>query len=426
MHANWSRQPLVDFDEAVPIALDADVLSLHEDAAFGVPWQHYLSGGSESAPKFWADHMARVKAATTAGGPWATREGLFLSLTLVANGLGRSCPAGNASNASNANAPFVGPSSGLCTACYDFNTSTNPEAKAVRAAHLQYVADMVKATQPRFVNHAVEVNMFFAACGAARWPALVEFANDVYAAVKAARPAALVFPSFQASFLRGQQDDSAPCAGKPAAPCIAANLAAAAPLRRDLFALSAYTQLDGVTGQPDAPPRANFSGYLEEILTQLPETEPLAIAETGFLTTRLSVRDFPRPGPAPACFPLLNSTEAAAVRWLDYLLGLSDRGAFKGRWRLLTWWSDSDFLPADVESSCYTKPCGAYPPPMGRDSVYCSVVDAFRGTRSAGWQGEAELKEFGTMGIREHDGLALKPTLGAAWRARCASCAEKR
>jgi len=332
---------------------------------------------------------------------------------------------GNASSAGNPNAAFVGPITGLCTSCYDFNATTNPEATAVRAAHLKYVRDIVGAMRPRFVNYAVEVNMYLAACGEARWAALVEFGNDVYAAAKAARPSAIVFPSFQAAFLRGQSDDHAPCHGKSAQPCVEANIAAIAPLRRDLFAVSAYTQMDGVTGLPNAPPRSNFTGYLEDILARLPPLEPLAIAETGFLTTTLRVRDFPRPPPRwspPSCFPLLASTVDAASAWLSYLLALSDDGVYRGRWALLTWWSASDFLPDDVEASCYTKPCSAYPQ-WGRDYVYCSVVEAERKAVSPGWAGEAELKEFGTMGIRAHSDLLLKPRLGALWRSRCASCA---
>ena len=424
MHGNWTRQPLIDFDESVHVALDADVTSLHEDAAFGVPWQFYLSH-ARSPPAFWTQHLERIQAGIASGGPWATRHGVLLSLSLVNNGLGRTCPAGNASSVTNPNAAFVGPLTGPCTACYDFNVSTNPEASLVRAAHLKYVADVVAATRPQFINHAVEVNMYLNECSSQRWAAVVDFANDVYAAVKAAHPPALVFPSFQAAFLRGQSDDHAPCHGKPARSCISANLAAIAPLHRDLFAMSAYTSLDGVTGLPNAPPRSNFSGYLEEILSELPPSEALAIAETGFLTSTLRVRDFPTPAPPsspPICFPLLASTADAASKWLSYLFSLSDAGAYRGRWTLLTWWSDSDFLPDDVETSCYTKPCSQYPPMWGRDFVYCSVMDAYRGSHKPAWTGEALLKEFGTMGIRSHADLSLKPRLGTLWRSRCASC----
>jgi hypothetical protein len=116
-HTNWSRQPLVDFDESVRVVDDADVVSLHEDAAFGIPWEHYLSGGSVPKPAFWSEHVARLKAGTAPGGPWHCAQGVFLSLTLVQHGGGRSCPAGNASSAGNANAPFVGPTTGVCSSC---------------------------------------------------------------------------------------------------------------------------------------------------------------------------------------------------------------------------------------------------------------------------------------------------------------------
>ena len=295
----------------------------------------------------------------------------------------------------------------------------------MRAAHLTYVRDIVGATQPRFVNHATEVNMYYSVCGAARWAPLLEFANDVYDAAKAAAPSALVFPSFQAGFLRGQSATDSPCHGKPAGPCIDKNLMAAAGLKRDLFAFSAYTQMDGVTGLPDAKPRADFSGYLEEIVARVPADEGLAVAETGFLTTTLAVRDFPSAGAQPSCFPLLAATEESALAWLQYLLSLSDSGPSAGRWRLLTWWSDSDFLPKDVEAACYTEPCADCRPLFGRNFTYCSMIDAFRAAYSPPWSGEALWKEFGTMGIRTHDSLELKPRLGTLWRSRCASCASQ-
>lgn len=230
MHANLSWQPLFDYDPAVPVASDADVVSLHEDAVrapiispssfathaaasahqpanahpatqvWGVPWEHFLSGGTTPPAAFWTEHIRHVIASTSAGGPWAAPRGAFLSLSLVNHGGGRTCPAGNASSASEPNKPFAG-----CSACYDFDPNTNPGAAAVRAAYVAYARYMVGAIKPAWVCHAVEVNLYRQACGATRWASLVSFANQVYDSLKADAPNTIFFPSFQVRRLRRER-----------------------------------------------------------------------------------------------------------------------------------------------------------------------------------------------------------------------------
>ena len=66
---------------------------------------------------------------------------------------------------------------------------------------------------------------------------------------------------------------------------------------------------------PDAPPPSDFTGFLEDIFSALPNaSEPLAIAETGFLSSKLSVYNFSLP---PPCFPLLNSRRPRGHRTWD-------------------------------------------------------------------------------------------------------------
>jgi hypothetical protein len=415
-HGNTSQQPLMDYALQLPITTDADVVSLHEDAVYGVPWAHFMSNGTVAAPAFWTAHVARLRAATIEGGPWATASGSFLTLSLVNHGLGRTCPAGNASTPSNPNQQFAG-----CSGCFDFNVTTNPSALAVRAAYVRYVLAMVSTLSPRWVCFP-EVNMFQSACSTEKWAAVVEFSNEVFAAVKAAHPLTGVFPSFQADFLRGQQDGG-PCKTTEPDACLDANMGAVAPLRRDLFALSAYVYMHGVTGTPGARPPSTFSGYLEAILRRVDPSEPLAIAETGFLTTTLSVFDF-TPSPSPLCFPLLASSEADAAGWMTYLFGVS-RGAYAGRFELITWWSDSDLLPEAIQSGCFpdTPPCAAIVPPLSQlDLVYCSITNVFRQmaitSGQPAWSGDANLKAFGTMGLRTHGTLKLKPMLGDVWQSQ--------
>lgn len=188
LHPDIKVQPVYDFNlKNAELQTDVDVVSIHEDAGWGIPWGHFFTPAAPApAPAVWMRHIAAMQEALESqSGVWRTAHGSFLTLTLVNNGLGRTCPAANVT-ATGGSEPFVGPSTGPCTGCYDFDPKRNPEAALVRAAHLRYVVMMVKALRPRYLCHAPEVNMYASACSAAQWASVVEFANDVYAAAKQA------------------------------------------------------------------------------------------------------------------------------------------------------------------------------------------------------------------------------------------------
>ena len=246
LHSDVSVQPVYDFNlQNDKLRTDVDVVSIHEDAGWGVPWEHFLAADGSSAPPpaAWSAHIREMEAALAPGGVWQTARGSFLTLSLVNNGLGRTCPASNVTSSGGSD-PFVGPTTGPCTGCYDFDAGRNPEAALVRAAHLKYVQAMVRWLKPRYLCHAPEVNMYASACPAEQWAAVVDFANDVYKAAKSANASVSVFPSFQAAYLRGEID-AAPCSERPVAACVAAAKRQIEPLERDLFALSAYPSFLG-------------------------------------------------------------------------------------------------------------------------------------------------------------------------------------
>ena len=355
LHPDLSQQPVWDFSFTnAELQTDADVVSIHEDAGWGVPWSHFFSiNGTVLPPPAWTKHIATMQEALS-DGVWRTAHGSFLTLSLVNNGLGRTCPAGNVTEPGGTE-PFVGPLTGPCTGCYDFNPETNPEAQLVREAHLKYVDTMVRALRPRFLCHAPEVNLYASSCSATEWQAVVSFANDVYEVAKVANASVTVFPSFHAGFLRGEAGARDPCHGKPVLPCITAAKLQVEPLTRDLFALSVrqlrhyfwtilhaflsslppYTRRAicstlcaglsdtdwdlwfdvvfklGLQAYPsfNGPPlagsyangmgnftagdqlAASFEGYLEGILSALPRPgERLAIAETGAIATNVTVQ----------------------------------------------------------------------------------------------------------------------------------------
>ena len=425
LHPDLRQQPVWDFSFTnTELQTDADVVSVHEDAGWGVPWEHFFStNGTVPPPAAWSKHIATMQEALTSG-VWRTVHGSFLTLSLVNNGLGRTCPAGNVT-ASGATETFIGPLTGPCTGCYDFNPETNPEAQLVRDAHLQYVETMVRELRPRFLCHAPEINLFASKCSASEWQAVVSFANDVYKVAKAANASVTVFPSFQAGFLRGEAEASDPCRGKPVSPCITAAKLQIEPLLRDLFALSAYPSFNGPPlagsyANGMAPFTAgdqlatNFAGYLEGILAELPRPgEGLAVAETGAIATNVTVQL--DQGARHSCVNFLRSDPQRAAAWLQYL---ADLQAKAGGWDILTWWSDADWLPASVQTECYKDACSF---PHGKAKApYCQILTEFRrlykaqAGEEAEWQGEMALKTFGTMGLRGFD-LEPRPALLEVW-----------
>src|SRR5262249_55519110 len=132
--------------------------------------------------------------------------------------------------------------------CYDFATAA--DAAQTRQAYLAYVDYMVKKFQPRWVNVAIEMNLFGAACPAA-WPGLVDVERAAYDAAKAAKADVIAFPSIQIDLLYGysacpppmQRDD-----------CYDANFAMLEHVKRDRFAISTYPYLIGAIQTPSGLP----------------------------------------------------------------------------------------------------------------------------------------------------------------------------
>jgi hypothetical protein len=357
---------------AANIADDADVVAVHFEFD-GVPWNE-LEAGQEPLAE-WTARVQQLAASVKALG-----RPVFLSISML-NGSRRSL------------APRARLENGKLTTqdnwaanCYDFANA--PDAAAKKAAFLRYEQRMIAAFSPRWLNYAIELNLYFEACPAGV-PGLIAFANQAYDSAKSSDANLLAFPSVQIDHLHGYAKDSCPDASQRSQ-CFEKALAQVMQLKGDRFAISTYPFLQG-TRAADLP-----SDWFERAAGRLGKI-PL-IAETGWLSTNI------RAQLGAACQTPLQSTPEEALAYLDLVLDAATRGKLE----LVTWWSDRDLLPAGLMTNC----------PCSFGATWCSVVDVFRAAGGADPQaaflGELGLKAFGSMGLRDYDGNA-KPLL-AHWQ----------
>jgi len=348
------------------LASDADVVAVHQDF-FGVPWQAFET--RTEPPRQWAALMDSLQAQAA-----ATGKDVFLSLALVDGGLGRQFLAARAEVVAGELRTVVGWSE----RCYDFATAADGPAK--KAAYARYVDYMVRKFRPRYVNVAIEMNLFLT-CEAG-WDGLVEAERDAYDAAKAARPDAIVFPSIQIDQLYGYIPEGA-CRSQPAL-CYEENYARLLRLKRDRFAVSTYPY--------SVPEIANIDRIPADWFTRAASRlgERVVVAETGWISEPPAIL-FGGTCVRPFVSPDL--TEDGERRYLARLL----REAETSRMDLVTYFSNRDLVPAALMSNC----------PCTFDRDWCALVELLRrqGTTPRE-QAEAEmlLKAFGTMGIRRYDG----------------------
>ena len=356
---------------AANLADDVDVVSIHQDF-YGLPWDEFET--NQSPPAAWEVKMNEL-AAQTSGKP------VFLSLQL-AGGQGRRYLADKAV-VTNGNLTTT---QNWSVQCYDFASMADGAAK--KQAYLRYVDYMVRKFQPRWVNVAIELNLFMP-CGSA-WNGMVDVANAAYDTAKAAQPGVIAFPSIQIDSLYGGSDCPT---GMTRDQCYDANYAKLAGLKRDRFAISTYPYLQNdikiVSNLPaDWFTRAGDRGG-----------ERTVVAETGWISTNAvgSLNG--------TCLTALMATDDDQAAYLGRLLD----DAQAHNMDLVTWWSNRDLLPAPVMTDC----------PCSFDATWCAIVNAFRQTGGTDpmqqFYGEMLLKIWGTMGVRTYDGNP-RAAINARWQ----------
>ena len=359
---------------AANLAADVDVVLIHQDF-YGVPWTEFEAG--TAPPAAWVFVMDTLAAHASSVGPVA------LSLQLV-SGDGRRFLADRTVVTSGT----ITTQKAWSAQCYDFSTAADGAAK--RAAYLAYVDYMVAKFQPHWVNVAIEINMF-SVRPASAWNALVDVERAAYDRVKAASPTAIVYPSISLEYLYGY----ATCAGDLTT-CYDANYTQLANLKRDRFAVTTFPYLLPEMRDQTAIPADWFTRPGDR------GGEQTIVAETGWLGTPLVAK-------TTSCVTGIESSEALQLAWFDKLMASADR------MDLVTWVSNRDVMPAELMTDC----------PCDYDATWCGFLDAFR--QSVGSDPNAQagaeygLKQFGSMGLRHHDGtLRTEARRALAGRARAA------
>lgn len=399
------------FDNAIPLNEDVDIVAIHDDY-YGVPWTAFLSQGP--LPVTW---LTRLNATLESVLKWNKK--VYLAYEMLSGPL-RTCPAQNATDGPD-NQPVVTPFT-PCTSCYDFSTTSNPEAAALQKAYALYVSFLIEAYLNNNVtlvgiNLAAEINLGAGRICDSNWfNGVVSYYNGIYLVVKnlltsrGIGETIPVFPSIQIEALMGVQSGQA-CAneltGESPSPalqkCISDGLGLVAPLLKDSFGISTYPPM--VTGE-FVP-----MWYLDSVLQQLSvkDRSSFLVAETGWnrVSTIVNLANGSVGGivehpqqlidPPVDCVLVINSSISLANEWLSYLIKLGEIE----KWTFLTWWSDTDLL---YESSLNTCPCST-PPEF---SSSCTFITAFREIEQleggSPAQGELVAKAFGSMGLRSLDG----------------------
>lgn len=225
---------------AANLADDVDVYAVHQEF-YGIPWSAFEGG--TAPPREWATLMAEL-----AAGAKQVARPVFLSVSMLNGARERLAATTRIEDGQ------VKTSDDTTSACYDFATAADRVKK--RDAYLRYLDFMLETFEPKYLNVAIEVNLFFEKCPAAR-AGLIDVINAAYTHAKRDRPGLIVFPSFQIDHLYGYSKDSCPDQNARDS-CFDKHYAELAGISRDRFAMSSYPFLNSI-GSPGRCPRITSS-----------------------------------------------------------------------------------------------------------------------------------------------------------------------
>jgi hypothetical protein len=361
---------------------DKDLISLHVDDFWGVPWSEFEKP-VPSLPPAWVG-----KWTTLATQAKSTGKRIYLALSPLTDRktLAREVLADG--NPGTTWAPVD------ARGCYPF--ATDAAAATHKAAYINYVKYVVSIVSPDYLSPAVEMNMPFTSCAAADKTAWIQWYTDVHNALKAAYPALPVFATFQQEYMYGIANAESACAtGTSLGNCFDARLDEALTVPGDRIAFSSYpTFWNFLPDYGNSFPRDTYARVRAR------SSRTIWISETGWAAVKLYAS---YPHGSGSCgaemVPGTIANDANQETYIRWLLGEADKYRFEG----IVWWLNRDYLDGAVAAQC---PCA----PTGSET--CQLADAYYGF--GGINGEFVLRVFGNMALRNYDGTPRASH--TAWR----------
>ncbi len=359
---------------------DRDLLSLHLDDFWGVPWDYCSAQGCRNLPGEWVRQWQDLARTAQASG-----KPLYLALSPLSGR--KTLSAGVLPNGSRGSEWAPVDASG----CYAFGT--DPQAQAYKTAYIAYAKYVIDLVGPRYLSPAVEMNIPFTSC-ANHKAAWVAWYGDVAQAIKDAYPNLVVFPTFQLDHMYGVADATSQCAGGiTPEQCFDIRLAEALAIPADRMAISTYPAAWKYL-RP-APPTDTWARIRQAT------GRGIWVSETGWPAVPVFSR-YPH-GSGEVCGPILlpdriaNEAEQAA-----YLGGLLEQAQAQ-RLEAVVWWLNRDYLDGQVAATC---PC----PQANSDT--CTLLHTMY--TAGGDVTETLTRVFGNMALRRYDGSAR--AAHAVWR----------
>ncbi|MEJ2393373.1 MAG: hypothetical protein P8Z77_01100 [Candidatus Thiodiazotropha sp.] len=364
---------------------DRDLISLHVDDFWGVPWDYCDATACTNLPQPWIDQWQQLATAAK-----ATGKRLYLAASPL-GGRRTLAPKVLADGSTQADWNSNTDANG----CYLFDSDS--AADTFKAAYISYLKTIIDLVNPDYFSPGVEINMPFTICPAQK-TAWIAWYNDVHTAIKAAYPQLVIFPTFQMEYMYGISTPEAACSNGTSEACFETRLNEALTIPGDRLAFSTYPAAWVYHAEFDY-------SFPRESLTKAAQitSRKIWIAETGWLSVPL-LSSYAH-GSSSACgssiypdtldIPGIGSVNVANdTAQSDYISWLLD-SADENNLEAVVWWLNRDYLDESVTGNALC-PCV----PTGNTT--CLMLEDFYTV--GGTTIEVLFRLFGNMALRHYDG----------------------
>ena len=339
---------------------DKDMISLHMDDFYGIPWQSFVD--QTPPPAAWTDKWTTLAQTARAQG-----KTIYLSVSPLS---GRKTLTDDVDALGNRIKDWVAVDS---SGCYVFSGETASTYQQAYIRYCRYVLDLV---QPRYFSPVLEISITHGYCPTQR-EAFDSWYAGVYHELKNENPSRVIFPTLQMEALYGINEPSFACTdGETYDQCFENRLQEELTLPMDRVGISMYPGGWGFLGQTIAD-HDPFS------VVQRLTSKRIWVAETGLPAVPIFLQ-------SSACFEWIPSSVANETLQEDYMSWLLNEAQTRNI-EAVNWWLNRDYLDGDSISgpNC---PCSG-------DDPTCTMV--------AQWASidlEGLLKIFANMALRRYDG----------------------